>query len=85
MTLSRYPEWIEGEVGGSVPLLPNANFVPHWFSSEVFFTFWREMLIYFIAAGIGIYARTNVVNWLDKDRKNLPAPLPDAVIMKYSY
>ena len=39
MTLSRYPEWIEGEVSDSVSLLPNANFMPHWFSSEAFLLF----------------------------------------------
>ncbi|GIR77426.1 MAG: hypothetical protein CM15mP80_00510 [Alphaproteobacteria bacterium] len=44
-------------------------------------TDWLEVLIYFIAAGIGIYTMTNVVNWLDKGTKNLPAPLANAVIV----
>ena len=44
-------------------------------------TDWLEILIYFIAAGIGVYTMTNVVNWLDKGTKKLPAPLTNAVIM----
>ena len=44
-------------------------------------TDWLEVLIYFIAAGIGIYTMTNAVNWLDKSTKNLPAPIANAVIV----
>ena len=39
VTPSRYPKWIKGEVSDSVSLLLNANFVPHWFSSEAFLPF----------------------------------------------
>ena len=39
MTLSRYLEWTEGEVSGSVSLLQDANFVPHWFSNEALLPF----------------------------------------------
>ena len=28
-----------GEVDGPLPFLPNANFMPHWFSSEAFLLF----------------------------------------------
>ena len=42
-------------------------------------TNWLEVLIYSIAASIGIFRMTNVVNWLDKGTKNLPAPLANAV------
>ena len=38
-TLGRYLKWIVGEVSGSVSLIPNANFLPHWFSSEAFLPF----------------------------------------------
>ena len=44
-------------------------------------TDWLEVLIYFIAAGIGIYTMTNVVNWLHIGTKNLPAPLANAEIV----
>ena len=44
-------------------------------------TDWLEVLIYFIATGIGIYTMTNVVNWLDKGTENLPAPIANAVIV----
>lgn len=44
-------------------------------------TDWIKVLIYFIAAGIGFYTMTNVVNCLDKGTKNLPAPLANAVIV----
>ena len=44
-------------------------------------TNWLEVLIYFIAAGIGIYTMTNVVNWLDIGTKNLPAPAANAVVV----
>ena len=44
-------------------------------------TDWLEVLIYFIAAGIGIYTMTNVVNWLVKGTKNLPAPVANAVVV----
>ncbi len=44
-------------------------------------TDWLEVLIYFSTAGIGIYTITNVVNWLDKGTKNLPALLANAVIV----
>ena len=40
-----------------------------------------EVLIYFIAAGIGIYKMTNVVNWLDKGTKNLPEPAANATVV----
>ena len=42
---------------------------------------WTEVLIYFSTAGIGIYTMTNVVNWLDKGTKNLPALLANAVMV----
>ena len=45
-------------------------------------TDWLEVLIYFIPAGIGIYTITNIVNWLAKGTKNLPAPLANAVIVE---
>ena len=44
-------------------------------------TDWLEVLIYFIVAGIGIYTMTNVVNWLDKGTKNLPAPAANTVVI----
>ena len=44
-------------------------------------TDWLEVLIYFIAAGIGIYIMTNIVNWLDEGTKNLSAPITNAVIV----
>ena len=44
-------------------------------------TDWLEVLIYFIAAGIGIYTMTNVVNWLDEGTKNLPASIANTVIV----
>ena len=50
-----------------------------WYSLSM--TDWLEVLIYFITAGIGIYTMENVVNWLDKGTKNLPAPLANAVIV----
>ena len=34
-----------------------------------------EGLMYFIAAGGGIYTIINVVNWVDEGTKNLPAPI----------
>ena len=45
-------------------------------------TDWLEVFIYFIAAGIGVHKMTNVVNWLDKGTKNLPAPAANAVIVE---
>ena len=44
-------------------------------------TDWLEVLIYFIAAGIGIYTMTNVVNWLDKGTKNLSAPVANFIVV----
>ena len=44
-------------------------------------TNWLRILIYFITAGIGFYTMTNVVNWLDKGTKNIPAPIANAVIV----
>mgnify|MGYP000537944285 CR=1 FL=1 len=45
-------------------------------------TDWLEVLINFSTASIGIYTMTNVVNWLDKGTKNLPALLANAVIVE---
>ena len=45
-------------------------------------TDWLEVLIYFVAACVGIYTMTNVVNWLEQGTKNLPAPLANAVIVE---
>ena len=42
-------------------------------------TNWLEVLIYSIAASIGIFRMTNVVNWLDKGTKNLPAPVANTI------
>ena len=44
-------------------------------------TYWLKFLIYFIAAGIGICTVTNVINWLDKGTKNLPALIANAVVV----
>ena len=44
-------------------------------------TDWFEVLIYFVAAGIGVYKITNVVNWLRKGTKNLSAPLANDEIV----
>ena len=44
-------------------------------------TDWLEVLIYFIAACIGIFTMTNVVNLLDKGTKNLPPPAANAILM----
>ena len=44
-------------------------------------TDWLEVLIYFVAACVGIYTMTNVVNWLEQGTKNLPAPLANAEIV----
>ena len=38
-------------------------------------TDWFEVLIYFVAACIGIYKMTNVVNWLDQGTLTLPQVL----------
>ena len=43
---------------------------------------WLEVFIYFSTAGIGIYTMTNVVNWLDKGTKNLPALFANAVMVE---
>ena len=48
-------------------------------------TDWLGFLIYFIAAVIGIYTMTNVVNWLDQGTKNLPAPVTIAVVVGISF
>ena len=40
-----------------------------------------EVLIYSIFAGIEVYTMANEVNWLDRGRKNLPAPLSNTVIL----
>ncbi len=45
-------------------------------------TDWLEVLINFSTASIGIYTMTNVVSWLDKGTKNLPALLANAVIVE---
>ena len=45
-------------------------------------TDWLEVLKYFIAACIGIYIMTNVVNWLDKGTKNLPEPAAKTIVME---
>ena len=42
---------------------------------------WLKVLIYFVAACIGIYTMTNVVNWLDQGTKNLPAPVANAIVV----
>ena len=39
VTLSSYPKWMVGEISGSVSILPDANFLPHCFSSEAFLPF----------------------------------------------
>ena len=44
-------------------------------------TDWFEVLKYFIAACIGIYAMTKVVNWLDKGTKNLPEPAANDTVV----
>ena len=44
-------------------------------------TDWLKVVIYFIAAYVGIYTITNAVNWLDKGTKNLPAPIANALIV----
>ena len=46
-------------------------------------TDWLEVLIYFIAGGIGIYTMTNIVNCLDNGTKHLPAPVANAVVVGF--
>ena len=38
-------------------------------------TDWLEVLTYFVAARIGVYTMTNVVNWLDQGTLTLPQVL----------
>ena len=44
-------------------------------------TDWLAVLIYFIVAFIGVYSMANVVNYLDKGTKNLPAPVANYIVV----